>query len=236
MTRPTHGRFPESRPLGVALAGLIAMVLLGAAPQPGRATTTIPYPPAVREAIQETFHRFADQEIRPRAAEIEERAEFPRELFLRVGELGLFGMRYPRPEGLGLDALTYLIAMEELAWGSMSLAAACTMQSLMGTHFVQRFAEGEVRERLLLPALEGKVVGTICMTEPGAGSDLGAIATRAEERDGQKNVRRQPEGPYGQRVSARLGSCDRPSTLEPGGDDDQREHRHELHNRHRRRG
>lgn len=138
-----------------------------------------------QQAIQETFHRFAEREIRPRAAEIEEKGEFPRELFEKVGELGLFGMRYPRPEGLGLDALSYLVAMEELAWGSMSLAAACTMQSLMGTHFVQRFAEGEVRERLLLPALEGQVVGTICMTEPGAGSDLGAIATRAEEREGR---------------------------------------------------
>ena len=58
------------------------------------------------------------------------------------------------------------------------------MQSLMGTHFIHRFAEGAVRERLLEPALEGRLVGTICMTEPDAGSDLFAISTRAEERDG----------------------------------------------------
>ncbi|MHC5010619.1 MAG: acyl-CoA dehydrogenase family protein, partial [Planctomycetota bacterium] len=55
----------------------------------------------------------------------------------------------------------------------------------MGTNFVHRFARGEVRTRLLLPALEGRVVGTICMTEPDAGSDLFAISTRAEERDGR---------------------------------------------------
>ena len=58
------------------------------------------------------------------------------------------------------------------------------MQSLMGTWFVHKFAEGEVRERLLGPALRGEVLGTICMTEPDAGSDLFAISTRAEERDG----------------------------------------------------
>jgi butyryl-CoA dehydrogenase len=59
------------------------------------------------------------------------------------------------------------------------------MQSLMGTFFVHRFARGELRERLLVPALAGEVVGAICMTEPDAGSDLGAIATSAEERDGR---------------------------------------------------
>ena len=59
------------------------------------------------------------------------------------------------------------------------------MQSLMGTYFVHLFAEAPLRERLLLPALEGKVIGTICMTEPNAGSDLAAISTRAEQRKGR---------------------------------------------------
>jgi butyryl-CoA dehydrogenase len=59
------------------------------------------------------------------------------------------------------------------------------MQSLMGTYFVHKFAAGEVRDRLLPRALRGEVVGAICMTEPDAGSDLGAIATRAVEKDGR---------------------------------------------------
>ena len=137
-----------------------------------------------QQAIQQTFHNFAKREIRPVARELDEQPRFPREIFEKVGALGFFGMRYPEPEGSGADILSYLLAVEELAWGSLAVGAACTMQSLMGTFFVHSYAEGEVRQRLLGPALEGKVVGTICMTEPDAGSDLFAIRTRAEQRDG----------------------------------------------------
>ncbi|MHC4491699.1 MAG: acyl-CoA dehydrogenase family protein, partial [Planctomycetota bacterium] len=137
-----------------------------------------------QEAIRDAFHAFAEREIRPVAHEIDQQARFPREIFAQVGELGFFGMRYPEPEGRGADIFSYLLAVEELAWGSLSVAAACTMQSLMGTFFVHKFTEGETRARLLAPALRGEVIGTICMTEPDAGSDLLAIATRAEEKDG----------------------------------------------------
>jgi len=134
--------------------------------------------------VQETFRAFAAREIRPHARALDEQPRFPREIFLRAGELGFFGMRYPAPDGSGVDALTYLLAVEELAWGSLAVAATCTMQSLMGTYFVQRFAQGALRERLLAPALRGEIVGAICMTEPDAGSDLFAMSTRAVERDG----------------------------------------------------
>jgi len=134
-----------------------------------------------QQAIQQTFHNLAAREIRPVAQELDENPRFPRELFRMVGELGFFGMRYPEPEGSGADILSYLLAVEELAWGSLAVAAACTMQSLMGTYFVHKFTDGELRQRLLLPALRGEHVGTICMTEPNAGSDLFAMRTRAEQ-------------------------------------------------------
>ncbi len=135
--------------------------------------------------IRKTFHDFAEREIRPAAQELDEAPRFPRELFLKAGELGFFGMRYPEPEGVGADLLSYLLAVEEIARGSLAVAAACTMQSLMGTYFVHKFLEGDDRQRLLIPALAGEVVGTICMTEPDAGSDLFAMKTRAEQRDGR---------------------------------------------------
>lgn len=134
--------------------------------------------------VQRVFRELAAREIRPRARALDESPEFPRDLFRKVGDLGFFGMRYPEPEGSGASVLTYTLAVEELAWGSLAVAAACTMQSLMGTHFVHRFAPPEVRERLLAPALAGEKLGTICMTEPEAGSDLLAMRTRAEQRDG----------------------------------------------------
>ncbi|MFC1609484.1 acyl-CoA dehydrogenase family protein [Myxococcota bacterium] len=138
-----------------------------------------------QRAVSQTFHTFADRELKPQARDLDENPRFPEELFLKVGELGLFGMRYPEPEGSGADLQSYLIAIEELARGSLSVAAACTMQSLMGTYFVAKFSQGEIRERLLAPALRGAIKGTICMTEPNAGSDLFAISTRAREEDGQ---------------------------------------------------
>lgn len=134
---------------------------------------------AEQEAIRETFRTFSQREVRPLARELDEEPRFPRELLARAGELGLFAMRHPEPDGTGTDVVSYVLAMEEIAHGSLAVAAACAMQSLMGTHFVRRFAEGDVRARLVGPALRGEVLGTICMTEPEAGSDLNAISTRA---------------------------------------------------------
>jgi alkylation response protein AidB-like acyl-CoA dehydrogenase len=133
-------------------------------------------------AIQETFHRFTEEQVKPRAQAIDEAKEFPRELFEQVGALGLFGMRYPEKWG-GTEASTraYLLAIEELARGSLSLAACCTMQSLMGTYFIFRSGNDDICGRFLVPAIKGEKVGTICITEPDAGSDLDAIATRATE-------------------------------------------------------
>lgn len=141
-----------------------------------------------QRATQETFRRFADQEIRPTAQELDENPRFPKEIFAKCGELGFFGMRYPQPEGVGADVMTYVLAVEEIARGSLAVAAAVTMQSLMGTYFVHRFAAGELRERLLIPALRGDVIGTICMTEPNAGSDLAAISTKAVRQGDQWRV------------------------------------------------
>ncbi|MHC4917458.1 MAG: acyl-CoA dehydrogenase family protein [Planctomycetota bacterium] len=137
-----------------------------------------------QRAVQEAFRRLVDEKIAPRAAEIDAAGEFPREAFQAVGDLGFFGMRYPEEHGgTGQDVVTYCLAVEELARGSLSVAAACTMQSLMGTYFLYRSGNEKILEEFFRPALEGKRVGTICFTEPGAGSDLSAIATRAE-RDG----------------------------------------------------
>lgn len=132
-------------------------------------------------AIRQTFHDFAEREIRPRARALDEQPEFPRQLFERAGELGFFGMRYPEPHGSGADVVSCALAVEELAWGSLSVAAACTMQSLMGTWFVHRFGSAEQHERLLRPALAGTKIGAICMTEPNAGSDLFSMTTSAKQ-------------------------------------------------------
>lgn len=136
-------------------------------------------------SVQRLFRDFSNREIRPLAADLDQNPRFPKELIAKIGDLGFFGMRYPDADGNMVDTLTYLVAIEELARASLSIGAICTMQSLMGTCFVHRHAKGELRKRLLEPALRGQIIGTICMTEPNAGSDLLSMTTRAEERDGR---------------------------------------------------
>ncbi|MHC4839622.1 MAG: acyl-CoA dehydrogenase family protein [Planctomycetota bacterium] len=136
-----------------------------------------------QQSVKELFHEFARDEIRPQAADLDANPRFPSELFDKAGELGFFSMRYPEPDGAGADLLSYLLAVEEIAWGSLAVACCCTMQSLMGTFFIQRFAKGELRERIVAKALAGEVRGTICMTEPDSGSDLFSMSTRAEQSD-----------------------------------------------------
>jgi butyryl-CoA dehydrogenase len=138
-----------------------------------------------QQLLCDTFSRFCDERIAPCAAAIDEAGEFPRQLFAELADLGLFGLRYPESlGGLGLDLLSYCLAISEIARGSLSVAAAAAMQSLMGTHFLHAFGNEDVRERLLKPAIQGKKIGAICITEPDAGSDLASIATSAEKVDG----------------------------------------------------
>ena len=139
---------------------------------------------AEQEAFRRAVARFVDAEVVPRAAEIDERGEFPRDLFTRLGDLGYLALRYPEADGgAGADMVTFCLLAEELGRGSMSLAAAAMMQALMGTHFVWKYGTGEQRDRYLAPALRGRKIGAFALTEPGAGSDLAGLATHAE-RDG----------------------------------------------------
>ncbi len=135
--------------------------------------------------IRDTFARFSDEEIAPQAAAFDEAHEFPIALFREVGKLGFFGMRYPEDAGgSGHDLLTYCLALTELARGSLALAGAASMQSLMGTKFLHLLGNEDIRERLLLPAIAGEKIGAICMTEPNAGSDLNAMRTQADKVEG----------------------------------------------------
>src|SRR5437867_12233288 len=85
---------------------------------------------AEQEEFRKTVARFVDAEVVPVADALDERAEFPTGLFKRIGELGYFGLRYPEKYGgAGSDMVTYCLFAEELARGSMSVAAAAAMQS-----------------------------------------------------------------------------------------------------------
>jgi len=135
-----------------------------------------------QRTLRDTFARFCDERIKPRAAALDEAGAFPRELFGELGRLGLFGLRYPESlGGVGFDLLSFCLAISEIARGSLSLAAVAAMQSVMGTHFLYAYGNKEIHERLLKPAIRGEKIGAICITEPDAGSDLSSISTSAEK-------------------------------------------------------
>jgi alkylation response protein AidB-like acyl-CoA dehydrogenase len=138
-----------------------------------------------QQLLRETVARFCDERVRPRAAAIDAAGEFPRDLFQELADLGFFGLRYPEDlGGTGADFISYCLAISELARGSLSVAALAAMQSLMGTHFLYSSGDKAIHENLLKPAIRGEKIGTICITEPDAGSDLSAIATLARKADG----------------------------------------------------
>ena len=140
---------------------------------------------AEQRQVRDTFARFCDERIAPQAAALDEAHDFPRELFGQLAGMGLFGMRYPEDiGGSGMQLSEFCLALEEIARGSMSLAACAAMQSLMGTKFLHLLGNADIVERLLKPALRGEKIGAICMTEPNAGSDLEGIATRARKVEG----------------------------------------------------
>jgi alkylation response protein AidB-like acyl-CoA dehydrogenase len=141
-----------------------------------------------QELLRRSVAEFVDREVVPQAPLLDEEARFPSELFAKTAELGYLGIRYPEAYGGSSgDNVMFALMCEELARGSMSLAATVSMQCLMGTDFIHRFGTEEQKQRLLVPAIRGEKMGVIAMTEPDAGSDLGAMRTVAG-RDGSKWV------------------------------------------------
>ena len=137
-----------------------------------------------RELFRGSVRDFVDREVLPVAEDLDRHGQFPHHLFKRLAQLGYFGLRYPDDVGgQGADFQTACVLYEELAAGSLSLAAITAMQGLMGTVFLHRFGTPDQHERYLKPALRGEKVGTFALTEPEAGSDLGAMRTRARRTE-----------------------------------------------------
>ncbi len=132
--------------------------------------------------FREQIAKFVKNRVAPLAEEIDRTDDFPRELFNEAGKLGYFGIRYPEESGgLNADSLIFSIFAEELARGSLAFAVSCMMQSLMGTDFLFRFGNRDIRDRLFAPGRGGEKIGVIAFTEPDCGSDLGSTKTTATQ-------------------------------------------------------
>lgn len=138
--------------------------------------------PKPEELIRKTFARFTDQEIVPRAREMDEAEKFPRWMFEKIAKTGAYGIRYPRSVGgAGGNTVQFCTMVEELARGSLSVAAFTAMQCLMGTNFLFEYGNPEQHERLLKPAIRGEKVASFALTEADAATDLAGVKTSARQ-------------------------------------------------------
>jgi len=134
--------------------------------------------------LQEMVREFSEKEIKPRAAEIDRTDEFPWDLWKRMAELGLLSMTLP-PEygGSGMDTVSWAIAQEEMARGSVVVADIQLLCTLMQKMILQNGTEAQKQK--YLPALvAGEKIAIIAQTEPGAGSDVAGIQTTARPERG----------------------------------------------------
>ncbi|HVN41100.1 MAG TPA: acyl-CoA dehydrogenase family protein [Myxococcota bacterium] len=141
------------------------------------------------EAFRRTVRQFVEQEMRPRAREFDAKGRFDKGLYKRMGELGFLGLRYdPRWGGSGLDWTFTAVLFEELArCDNAGVVMGISVQTDMATPSLHRFGSDALRQQYLVPAIRGEMVAAIAVTEPGAGSDVAAIKTRAV-RDGDEWV------------------------------------------------
>jgi acyl-CoA dehydrogenase len=151
------------------------------------ARALIPPFEAEHEELRATIRRWVESEIVPFQGEWEERREFPRELFTRAAELGFLGLKYPeRLGGQGGDQLHDAVWAEEIAAAGISggVGAGLGAHTGIATPPVWTFGTDDQHERYLRPAIAGEVIAALGITEPGAGSDVASIRTRAEKVDG----------------------------------------------------
>jgi alkylation response protein AidB-like acyl-CoA dehydrogenase len=136
---------------------------------------------AEQKEIQALAREFANAEIEPHAAEWDRAHQLPRELISRLGELGLMGVCVPEEYGgSGADFLSYVLVLEELSRADAGVGVTVAVHSSACTLPLLQFGTEEQRARFVPPLARGEGVGCFALTEPGSGSDAGALVTRAD--------------------------------------------------------
>ncbi len=130
--------------------------------------------------IRDTLAAFAEREIRPFAAKWEREETFPREVMEKLGALGFLGVSFPeRFGGAGADTLSQVLVVEGLARCDAAVALSCAAHVSLAAGHIGGFASEEQKQHYLPALLGAKRLGAWCLTEPGSGSDAGAMRTRA---------------------------------------------------------
>jgi alkylation response protein AidB-like acyl-CoA dehydrogenase len=139
------------------------------------------------EQFRDQLARWVDDRLAPRAEELDRTGAFARDLFIELGQLGYYGIMYPEAYGgIGYEQpyLYYTILCEELARASMGFAATVCMHGSTATHTIYKWGSEALRQRYLVPAIRGEMIGAFAITEANAGSDAASITSRARQVDG----------------------------------------------------
>jgi butyryl-CoA dehydrogenase len=134
--------------------------------------------------LRDSVRQFTDEVVRPRAKEIDESGEFPRDFYDRAGELGLAGVAVPEEYGgAGMDTVSYCLVIEEVARACATSAVILSVNNSLVCDPLLKFGSEAQKREFLTPLAKGERLGCFALTEPGAGSDAGALRTAAR-RDG----------------------------------------------------
>ena len=172
---------PERAALAVDARTELADLALGA---PGTCVTSSLFT-AEHDELRVSVRRFVEKELLPHAGEWDESEAFPREIFRCAGDAGLFGLKFPQEVGGGgPDLVADVVVTEELTGAaSGGVTAALGAHKDLAALYLFNFGSPEQHRRWLTPLLTGELIGALAVTEPGAGSDVSAVATTAR-RDG----------------------------------------------------
>ena len=135
------------------------------------------------DALRDTVARFSNEQIAPRADDIDRSNTFPRDLWPMLGELGVLGVTVAEEYGgVGLGYLAHCVAMEEISRGSASVGLSYGAHSNLCVNQIHRTGTPEQKRRYLPDLVSGKHIGALAMSEPNSGSDVVSMRTRADKK------------------------------------------------------
>jgi butyryl-CoA dehydrogenase len=141
-----------------------------------------------QKLLRESVRRFAEEVVKPRAQEIDETGEFPRQFYAQAGELGLAGVAVPESYGgAGMDTLAYCLVIEEISRVCASSGVILSVNNSLVCDPLLAYGSEEQKQEFLTPLASGQKLGCFALTEPEAGSDPASLRARAV-RDGDDYI------------------------------------------------
>ena len=140
------------------------------------------------ELLKSLYKKFAEEEVEPRAHDMDETEAMSMELIQKMQALGFFGIPYPREYGgAGADTLAYALCMEEISKADASTGITISVHTSLNCASIYEYGNEEQKQKFLRPLVDGRKIGCFCLTEPNAGSDASGIQSFAR-REGDEYI------------------------------------------------